>query len=459
MGFINKSITADQSGKIRQFFRRMRASLFNGVNNGAGVTSSFIWHLHPRTLPESALKFNRTFGLGGMALLLFALQAVSGILLRFYYQPNPAEAYFSVLALQNDVLFGQFIRNIHYWSGSYLVIVVFLHLLRVYFSGAFYSPRQLNWLLGLALLFLSVFSGFTGYLLPWDQRAYWATTISSGMLEYIPLIGAGIKQWIVGGETIGKQTLLNFYTLHTAVFPILIVFVMSFHFWRVRKAGGVAVPAGQSQQENKYIPAVPDLVFRELVAALTLLAFILIIAALFNAPLQELANPGLSPNPTKAAWYFMGLQELLLHFHPVLAAFVIPLLLTAGLIALPYLNYSRAPVGVWFVSDKGKRMAVASLTAALMATPLFILADHWLPDMQTLLPAAPVLAAAILQGLFLLTALLLFYIWIKKRYSANTNESLQALFVFIAAGFLILTVTGIWFRGPGMQLIWPWQMP
>lgn len=429
------------------------------MNNGTGSTSSFIWHLHPRTLPESTLRFNHTFGLGGMALLLFVVQIFSGVLLRFVYQASPAEAYHSILLLQNEMLFGQFIRNIHYWSGSFLVMIVFLHLFRVYFSGAFYSPRQLNWLLGLLLLFLTVLSNFTGYLLPWDQRAYWATTISTGMLEYIPLLGPWLREWLIGGEEIGGQAMLNFYTLHTAIFPFLIIFVMSFHFWRVRKAGGVVVPSDLSEKENAFVPAVPNLVVRELAVALVLLAVLFMTAALFNAPLQAMANPALSPNPTKAAWYFMGLQELLLHFHPLLAASALPLAVSLGLVLLPYLNYPKQPQGIWFVSDKGRQMAWVAVLCAVIVTPLYIVANAWLPDVQNFIAVDPIVAGGVVPAIVLLLSLSGFYYGLKKRFKATLNETVQALFVLITVIFLILTITGIWFRGADMQLVWPWQIP
>ena len=174
-------------------------------------------HLHPVKVNESALRFNRTFGLGGMAALLIVVQILTGILLRFYYVPSPAEAYNSIVFLKHQVLFGQFIRNLHHWSGLFLLLIAFLHFLRVFFTGAYRELRRINWWFGLILLVLIVFSNFTGYLLPWDQLAYWAITISTNIIGYIPFAGNSLRMMIIGGKELNAGTLQTFYTFHTAV--------------------------------------------------------------------------------------------------------------------------------------------------------------------------------------------------------------------------------------------------
>ncbi|MGB5893398.1 MAG: cytochrome b N-terminal domain-containing protein, partial [Ignavibacteriaceae bacterium] len=156
------------------------------LNKKPRVLTNIFLHLHPANVREDAIVFNRTFGLGGIAALLIVFQFITGIMLRFYYEPFPGLAYDSIVFLQNNVLFGRLIRNIHHWSGVFLVIVTFLHLLRTFFTGAYQSPRQVNWIIGLLLFALVIFSNFTGYLLPWDQLAYWAITVSTSILQYIP---------------------------------------------------------------------------------------------------------------------------------------------------------------------------------------------------------------------------------------------------------------------------------
>ena len=146
-------------------------------------------HLHPRAVPAEALAFPRTFGLGGIAVVLFVLLAVTGSLLLFAYEPSPERAYGSVREIIDQAPFGAFVRNIHHWAANGFLLVAFLHLLRVFFTGALHPPRRANWIVGLVLLLLVVAANFTGYLLPWDQLAYWAVTIATGMLEYVPLVG------------------------------------------------------------------------------------------------------------------------------------------------------------------------------------------------------------------------------------------------------------------------------
>jgi hypothetical protein len=177
---------------------------------------------------------------------------------------------------------------------------------------------------------------------------------------------------------------------------------------------------------------------------------------LFNAPLGDKANPGLSPNPTKAPWYFMGIQEMLLHFHPAFALFVIPALMIVALFALPYIQYQANTAGTWFASSKGRKMAlVAALTAAI-GTPLGILLDEYLIEVSARLPAIPTwITNGLVPFVLLLTAIALFYVFMKRKYAASNTESVQMVFVLLLAAFIVLTVTGIWFRGTGMKLVWP----
>lgn len=163
-----------------------------------------------------------------MAVVLVTVPIGTGLLLKFLYLPFPEKAYESILYLQNAVLFGQFIRNIHHWSANLLLVVVFLHLIRVFLTGAFHPPRQFNWVIGLGLFFAVLLSNFTGYLLPWDQLSFWAVTISVGMLEYIPLAGLWLQELIQGGTDVGPATLSNFYAIHTALLPVLLIFFYPF---------------------------------------------------------------------------------------------------------------------------------------------------------------------------------------------------------------------------------------
>jgi quinol-cytochrome oxidoreductase complex cytochrome b subunit len=416
-------------------------------------------HLHPRVVPAEALAFPRTFALGGIAVVLFILLAVTGSLLLFGYEPSPERAYASVREITDQAPFGAFVRNVHHWAANGFLLVVFLHLLRVFYTGAHHPPRRTNWIVGLALLLLVVASNFTGYLLPWDQLAYWAVTIATGMLEYVPLLGGTLLRAARGGADVGSKTLALFFVMHVAILPILLLMLTLFHFWLVRKGGGVILPRaeGEDAPRRTLVPTSPNLVAREGPVALATVGVVLVVAALVEAPLLAQANPGMSPNPAKAPWYFMGFQELLLHLHPAFAVLVVPLLAAAFLVALPYLRYAEAPSGAYFHSGSGARAALAAAAAALILAPAWVLADEtvrrsppwipWLPQAvrNGLLPV--LLACAILAGL---------YFAARRVMRTSRIEAVQALFTFVIVAFIVLTVTGTLFRGQGMALAWPW---
>ena len=455
-------ITQSQNGFIQRLFYSIFPKILRegkDQNRYRGYLNTFILHFRPRNVPERTLRFTLTWGLGGMAFVLVTLLIGTGLLLKFFYLPSPEKAYESVLYLQNTVLFGRLIRNVHHWSANLALVVVFLHFMRVFFTGAFHPPRQFNWIVGLGLFILVLLSNFTGYLLPWDQLSFWAITISMGMLEYMPVGGIWLQELIQGGTEVGPATLSNFYAIHTAVLPVLLIFFLLFHFWRVRKAGGVVVPRGPDEEmgnRGETVPTIPNLLLRELTVALVLLAFILILSVLFNAPLESKANPGLSLNPTKAPWYFMGIQELLLHFHPLFSLFVIPLCMGIGLAMLPYLKYPSNPAGIWMTSLKGRKMALTAVFFAVGATIGGVLLDEYVIRCPSWMSDVPVyLTAGLIPFMVILAVILGFYVKTKQYYAANRNEAVQTLLILLLTAFVVLTVIGIGFRGPGMKLVWP----
>ena len=420
--------------------------------------STLVLHFRPRRVAEKTLNFTLTWGLGGMATVLVSLQLFTGILLKFAYAPVPTQAYASIARLQEGYLFGQLVRSIHFWSANLLVGVVCLHGLRVFFTGGFHPPRRLNWVVGLSLLILVLESNLTGYLLPWDQLAYWATIICVSMLEYIPVIGSRLQHVVLGGHQIGPATLRSFFAMHTAVFPALIVMLMAFHFWRVRKAGGLVIP--RSPAEEPYdnpamVPTHPYLLLREAALALATIAGVLVLSLLYNAPLGQPANPGLSPNPTKAPWYFAGIQELLMHFHPGIAL-LIAAALTIGAFCLPYLNYNEAPAGIWFASFNGRRTARAAAMFAAVITPLIIILDEYSVRFLTLPHGLPqAFSNGIIPMALFIAAVVGLYALLARKFQASRLESVQAVFVFLVMGWVILTATCVIFRGEGMKLRWP----
>jgi quinol-cytochrome oxidoreductase complex cytochrome b subunit len=426
------------------------------------VVSTFVLHLRPVRVPRAAIRFTHTFGLGGMSLVLLGILVVTGSLLMLGYTPVPGEAYASIERLEGEVLFGAFVRSFHHWSANLLVLVAGLHMLRVFFTGGFLDGRALNWLVGLVLLGAIAASSFTGYLLPWDQLAYWAVTIVTGMAGYVPLAGSALAGLLRGGPEIGPETLGTYYALHTQWLPALLFAGAGFHFWRVRRAGGVVVPPDAVRDERgkpEPVLFLPHLLWRETAVALLLLAAVSLFSALVRAPLGPAANPGLSLNPAKAPWYFLGFQELLVHLHPLFAVVVVPALGALALIALPYLGFGKdEPRGAWFLSENGWRTARLAAAVALVATPLLVVADEALLGAS----GAPAGGAALVtRGLLPVAALVavcaLGYRRLRSRFDATRLEATQALFAFLATGFAVLTLTGIWFRGAGMRLVWPWN--
>ena len=419
------------------------------------MNKSLILHFRPKTVNNKALDLTLTFGLGGMSFILILLLFGTGILLKFYYLPFPDRAYDSIVYLNNNVMFGPFIRNIHYWSANALILVAFLHLLRVFFTSAFHPPRQLNWIIGLCLFFIIMLFNFTGYLLPWDQLSFWAVTICTGIMEYIPWVGDRMQTFIRGGTEVSSATLSIFYTAHTVLFPAFIIILLPFHFWRIRKAGGIVIPDCDKKECLK-VPVMPDLLLREFVITLVLIAGILILSIFFNAPLGDMANPGLSPNPTKAPWYFMGLQEMLLHIHPFFAVCIIPILTIIGLLLVTYDNYDESFEGIWFISHKGRTSSAFFFTGALLFSTTGIILDEYFVNFTHWMPGIPqMISNGLLPMVIFFAVSFVFYKVIKKRFHLNKNEKVQGIFVFFLAVIFMFTITGIWFRGEGMKLIWP----
>lgn len=196
---------------------------------------NFFFHLRPATLPLHAIR--HTLCLGGVTILFFMVEVVTGGLLMFYYVPAPSQAFASTVAISTTIPYGDVIRNMHRLAAEGMVATVLLHMLRVFVTGSYQPPRQLNWIVGVLLLLTTLGFSFTGYLLPWDQLAYWAITIGTGVGEAVPVVGPGILLVLRGGPTVGAAALLRFYALHVFVLPVLIAVGISFHIFKVRKQG------------------------------------------------------------------------------------------------------------------------------------------------------------------------------------------------------------------------------
>jgi len=214
--------------------------------------------VYPVKVPREVLKTRSTLRLGFIAVVLYLILFISGMYLMFFYRPVAPDAYYNMHELSTTVAFGQFVRNIHRWSAHLMVLVVCLHMLRVFYSGAYKAPRQFNWIVGVGLLVFTLLMSFTGYLLPWDQLSYWAITVGTNIAGYVPIFGNQARNVLLGGPSVGNETLLRFYVLHIYFLPALIFVVLGVHIWRVRKDGFAVAGRKEQPPEPEAAAASPE---------------------------------------------------------------------------------------------------------------------------------------------------------------------------------------------------------
>lgn len=225
----------------------------NARNRAMVILNSVALHLHPVKVPRRATSIKYTWGLGGSSLLMFLLLTVTGVWLMFYYIPSIPQAYFSVRGLETSVALGPYLRNLHRWTAHGMVLLVFLHMARVFYTGSYKPPREFNWVIGVVLLLLTFLLSFTGYLLPWDQLAYWAITVGTNMAGATPpaeIVGKYVRFALLGGFDVGQATLIRWYTLHVILLPLVAIVVMAVHFWRIRKDGGISTPVREDDERR-----------------------------------------------------------------------------------------------------------------------------------------------------------------------------------------------------------------
>jgi len=204
-------------------------------DRAAGHWSNFLLHIYPVKVRLRELYFRHSWFLGVISTVLLASLVVSGVYLMFFYVPSPGTAYGDIQTIQTEVAFGQFIRNVHRWSAHLMVLAVAAHMARVFYRGAYKPPREFNWVIGVMMLILTLLLSFTGYLLPWDQLAYWAVTVGTSMAEFVPFVGGSAQEILVGADQVGATTLIRFYVLHVALLPAVLVGALLVHLWRWRK--------------------------------------------------------------------------------------------------------------------------------------------------------------------------------------------------------------------------------
>lgn len=218
----------------------------NDLSRSETMSTNLFLHIQPVKVHTNTLKAGYTLGLGLISLYLFIILTVTGIILMFYYIPSIERAYNDMKDLEFAVSFGIILRNLHRWCAHGMVAFVFLHMCRVFYTGGYKPPREFNWGIGVILLIVTLFLSLTGYLLPWDQLAFWAITIVANLIGTTPppsIMGANLREIVLGGTIVGQNALIRFYVMHVVVLPMVAGLLVALHFWRIRKDGGLSRPA------------------------------------------------------------------------------------------------------------------------------------------------------------------------------------------------------------------------
>lgn len=245
------------------------------------------------------------FALGGTPAYLFVVQIVTGILLAFYYQPSPTSAYESVDYITNHAAFGWYLRSMHKWAATLMIAAVILHQIRVYFTSAYRRPRELNWMIGMALLCCTLLTGFTGYSLVFEQLSYWGATVAANISDAVPVIGSLSKQMLLGGEAYNDRTLSRFYILHAAVLPTTIIILVVIHIAFIRMHGVTELRFGdEDPKKPQHFNFFPDHMLAELMIGLVLMILLSALATILPATMGPRANPLVTPEVIKPEWFF-----------------------------------------------------------------------------------------------------------------------------------------------------------
>lgn len=241
--------------------------------------------------------------IGGTPAYLFLVQAITGVLLTFYYVPTPEQAYESVGVITNEIRFGWYIRGLHKWSANLMIIAVLLHMMRVFFTGAYRKPREGNWMLGVCLLLLTLGFGFTGYSLVWEQLSYWGATVAGNILAAVPVIGPDLADFLRGGPAVGSNMLTRLFVFHIGALPTLMIVVLLAHLLLMR-THGVSELGSPASPDAKRFPFIPDHLLTEIALAMFLMFLLTILAIAFPAHMGPRADPLVTPEHIKPEWYF-----------------------------------------------------------------------------------------------------------------------------------------------------------
>jgi len=464
-------------------------------------------HIHSVRVHVRTLKPTLTLGLGIMATSAFLITVITGALLMVYYKPSTDLAYQSIKDIHFTVSTGRFMRNIHRWAAQLMVLAVLLHMARVFFTSSYKKPREFNWVVGLGLLVMTLALSFTGYLLPWDQLAYWAITIGSNIAnsprELTDAIGVTTwmdpggfqKRLLLGANFVGQDALIRFYVLHVFVLPAALVVLLSVHFWRIRKDGGMARPedpmgglaewggelkpvfepvatktyglmalvrgkrATVNRGPENTVMSWPHLFWAELAVFMVTVAVTLILSYYSDAPLKELANPAIPENPAKAPWYFLGLQELV-SYSAFMGGLLIPVIVLFGLALIPFLDRRPGGEGRWFGTPGERPVAVKSLFFSLAVTVGMLALTvnygwlrNWFPGIHQLW------IILINPGSLLVLIFAAWSLYVLQRQD-SVRHAAVGLFICFLVSFTILTYFATVHRGPNWKFFWwPSQWP
>ncbi|MDP2886443.1 MAG: cytochrome b N-terminal domain-containing protein [Ignavibacteria bacterium] len=419
---------------LRDLFRKLTWTWNPSSEKEAGdaIVKNLMLHWFPNKITLGSISWRYSLWLGTISFVLFLILCGTGVVLMFLYVPSVERAYGSVKDIEFVVSFGWLMRSMHRVSAHLMVAVVFLHMVRVFLTGAFKngrtvgSNRPMNWIIGLGLFVTTLLLSFTGYLLPWDQLAFWAITVGTNIASSAPLVGEQIRFFLLGGNTIDQSALLRFYVLHVFFLPLVVLVFFSWHMWRIRKDGGLAVAdheaLGQTaektapvksktysllgitngttvhvqntmvDEEKNSISSVPNLSRRIWLVSLATFVVVFILSFIFRAPLEGAADPSVTPNPAKAPWYFLWLQEIVtdttINLGPVTinGALIGGILLPAVLMILavwwPYRDKSGIQtVGVWFAPERKQQnlvfLAICLFIILLTVVGTFLRGPYW----------------------------------------------------------------------------------
>lgn len=473
-------------------------------SRAAVIVNNFFLHIQGAKTHLNTLRPTYTFGLGLISFYLLLVTIISGALLMLYYDPSIEHAYNSVKDINYVVFFGRLLRNIHKWAGEGMLIAVMLHMARVFYTGSYQQGREFNWVIGVILLALTFVLNFTGYLLPWDQLAYWALVIGSniaqapkeitdilGITKYFD-IGGLQKELFLGGSIPGEMTLVRVYFIHIVLLPLILSIFLGVHFWRIRKDGGLTVPenfepkkretSSPSQlkekgrefvtsktyglmtivrggtpaldkDEENTVMSWPHLLRAEVAIFMLSLAVVVAYSYFMNAPLKEIANPLLPENPAKAPWYFLGLQELV-SYSAFMGGIGLPSVALFALALVPYLDREQQYVGVWFSNRQGWLVALTSfivgivvLIGLLAVVVNFGWFRNWWPDIPQLIITL-INPGTIWVGFVMIWSILV------THKTGSTRQGAIAMFTLFLLSFVILTYVGTYLRGPNWAFYW-----